>query len=193
MNEITTTAPAVPAAWDDVQRALTGGGDGKSCQCMWPILSNTQWRETSADQRREMLHHEIEQGPPPGLVAHVDGEAAGWVRVGPRINQDRLGRSRIVTQGSAEPLDDESVWAISCFSIRREHRRKGLTTTLLEAAIAHARDNGARMLEAYPIDRERTKATSNMLFVGSLTTFVDAGFDVVARPTASRVVVSLGL
>jgi hypothetical protein len=49
------------------------------------------------------------------------------------------------------------------------------------------------MLEAYPIDRERTKATSNMLFVGSLTTFVDAGFDVVARPTASRVVVSLGL
>lgn len=192
MSEI-TTAPATAALWDDVQRTLTGGGDGKSCQCMWPLLPNAQWNGTSAEERQAMLHDEIDKGPPPGLVAYVDDEAAGWVRVGPRVSQGRLGRSRIVTQGSDEPLDDEAVWAVSCFSIRKEHRRQGLTAALLDAAIAHARDNGARVLEAYPIDRERTKATANMLFVGSLTTFVDAGFGIVARPTASRVVVSLDL
>ncbi|MFJ2534177.1 hypothetical protein [Microbacterium maritypicum] len=35
-----TTAVATTARWDDVQHALTGGGDGASCQCLWPVLSD---------------------------------------------------------------------------------------------------------------------------------------------------------
>ena len=189
-----TTRPATPALWDDVQAALTGGGDGKTGHCIWPMLGNAEWRQTSVPEREALLRDEIDAGPPPGIVAYADGEAAGWVRVGPRTMQRRLGRMRIVKSGSAEPLDDASIWAVTCFSIRREHRRQGVTRALLDAAIAYARENGARVLEAYPIDTDAaTKTNVNDLYVGALSTFERAGFDVVAHPTETRAVVSLTL
>ncbi len=85
-----TTALATTARWDDVQHALTGGGDGASCQCIWPVLPNKDWNQTTTPQRTEMFRAEIDEGPPPGLVAYVDGEAAGWIRIGPRTRQARI-------------------------------------------------------------------------------------------------------
>ena len=69
----------------------------------------------------------------------------------------------------------------------------GVTAALLEAAVAYARANRARVLEAYPMDNLTGRLPSNELFVGALTTFLHAGFHVVAHPTAKRVVVSLDL
>ncbi|OCG73183.1 GNAT family N-acetyltransferase [Microbacterium sediminis] len=187
-----TTRPATLREWDDVQAALTGGGDGASCQCAWPLLPNAEWRSTGVDERREMLRGELRDGPPPGLVAYVDGAPAGWVRIGPRPAQRRLARSRVV-RASPEPLDDGSVWAITCFSVRREHRRLGLNAALLEAAVAYAREQGARAVEAYPIDNTAAKPATNDLYVGALTTFLAAGFTVLGRPTPTRATVSLTL
>ena len=188
MAEI-TTSPATMREWDDVQAALTGGGDGRSCQCVWPLLPNAQWRTTSVDERRELLRAEIDAGPPPGLVAYIDGAPAGWARVGPRSAQRRILRSRAVG-ASPEPVDAEDVWAVTCFSVRREHRRKGLNAAFLDAAADYARDRGARVLEAYPIDTTVGKTSTNALYVGSLSTFLAAGFEERARPTATRVLVS---
>jgi len=186
-----TTAPATPDRWDDVQRALTGGGEGSWCQCAWPVLPASEWRDPSVAERKERLRSELDARPAPGLVAYVDGAAAGWVRVGPRPVQRRVLRSRIVTQGSQEPRDDPSVWAVTCFSVRKEHRRQGVVGALLAAAVEHASRNGARMVEAYPLDTSLARASTNELFVGTLSTFLRAGFHEVARPTSRRAVVAL--
>ena len=69
------------------------------------------------------------RSPPPALIAYVDGEAAGWVRVGPRTAQMRIGRTRDIAANTPEPLDDPDVWAVSCFVVRREHRGQGLNAT----------------------------------------------------------------
>src|SRR5690606_20334509 len=135
-----TTERATITRWDDVQHSLSGGGDGRSCQCIWPILSNKDWQSTDLAQRRQMLHDEIASGPPPGLVAYVDGEAAGWIRVGPRTAQTRILRTRAIAAATAEPLDDPSVWAVTCFVVRREFRGMGLNAQLLDAAIAYAHE-----------------------------------------------------
>lgn len=170
------TKPATLEEWDDVQRALTGGGDGGSCQCIWPMLANKDWNGTTRDDRERMLRTEIADGPPPGIVAYVDGEAAGWVRIGPRSTQVRLTRTRAIVAATPEPLDDDSVWAVSCFSIRREHRGKRVTAALLAAAIDYAKGSGARLLEAYPVDTGGEKGRPNELFHGALSTFEAAGF-----------------
>lgn len=192
MVEITTRLATI-AEWDDVQAALTGGGDGRSCQCMWPVVPNKDWNTLGIDQRQELLRDEIQSGPPPGLVAYVDGEAAGWIRIGPRHVLRRTINSRIVKTGSPEPLDDDSVWAVTCFSIRKEHRRKGVSTALLDAAIAYARESGARVIEGYPIATDKTKPSTNALYVGALSTYLKAGFREVSRPTGTRAVVALSL
>ena len=192
MTEI-TTRPATIDEWDDVQAALTGGGDGRSCQCVWPLLSNKDWDATTVEQRREMLRDELHAGPPPGLVAYVDGEPAGWIRIGPRPAQQRIARTRLVQTATEHPFDDEGVWAVTCFSVRREHRGLGLNAALLEAAVDYARASGARVIEGYPIATDMAKTSSNSLYVGAISTFLKAGFREVARPTPKRVVVELAL
>lgn len=187
-----TIEPATSDRFDDAQHALTGGGDGRSCQCQWWTLTNAEFDKTSQDERRELLRHEMVAGPPPALIAYVDGEAAGWVRVGPRTSQVRLARTRVINESSREPFEDESVWAVSCFVVRREYRRTGLNAQLLAAAVDFARENGARIIEAYPIDtRAGTKKASNELYHGVLSTFEDAGFVEVARPKPDMAVVAL--
>src|SRR5688572_28330032 len=104
-----TVEPATPARFDDAQHALTGGGDGRSCQCQWWTLTSAQFNATPTDERRRLLKDEIGTGPPPALIAYVDGEAAGWVRVGPRTAQVRLSRTRKFS-ATEEPWDDDSVW-----------------------------------------------------------------------------------
>ncbi|MEV7797471.1 GNAT family N-acetyltransferase [Microbacterium foliorum] len=188
-----TTEVATTARWDDVQHALTGGGDGASCQCIWPMLSNKEWNETTTPQRTEMLRDEIEAGPPPGLIAYVDGEAAGWIRIGPRTKQQRVPRTRMIAAASAEPFDDESVWAVTCFVVRREHRGSGLNLVLLRAAVDFARASGSRLIEGYPVDTRGEKKRTNDLFHGMLTTFLAAGFEERAEMKPGRALVALEL
>lgn len=188
-----TTEVATAARWDDVQHALTGGGDGASCQCIWPVLSNKDWNETTTPQRTEMLRAEIDEGPPPGIIAYVDGEAAGWIRIGPRTAQARVLRTRMIATATPEPFDDESVWAVTCFVVRREHRGSGLNLELLLAAVDYARESGARVIEGYPVDTGGDKKRTNDLFHGTVGTFLAAGFTETAELKPGRTLVTLEL
>lgn len=188
-----TIAPATADRFDDAEHALTGGGDGRSCQCQWWTITNAEFQKISADEREALLKSEVDAGPPPALIAYVDGEAAGWVRVGPRDAQVRIPRTREIAAATAQPFDDPSVWSVSCFVVRKEHRGLGLNAALLEAAIDHARTGGARVIEAYPIDPTAAKRSSNELFRGVLSVFLAAGFTQVARPKVDRAIVQLEL
>ncbi|MFB7890588.1 GNAT family N-acetyltransferase [Microbacterium sp. NPDC056044] len=186
--------PATADRFDDAQHALSGGGDGHGCQCQWWMITNAEWQKTSQEQREGLLRDEMHAQPAPALIAYVDGEAAGWVRVGPRTKQVRLGRTRNFTGASEEPWDDDSVWSVSCFVVRKEHRNQGLNGKLLDAAIDYARTSGARVIEAYPLDPAAGKKIPvNDLYHGVLSTFEDAGFREVARPKPHLAIVSLDL
>lgn len=182
-------ATAVP--WSDVEQTMTGGGDGASCWCQWFMVTRKEFDACSRDEKRALLRRELKgSDASPALVAYVDDSPAAWVRVSPRTSQPALGRSRIV-KGSDEPPDDAGVWAITCFVVRREHRGLGLAKELTKAAVDHATAHGARVVEAYPIDTDQRKTSNNELFHGSASTFREAGFREVARPTGARVVMAL--
>jgi ribosomal protein S18 acetylase RimI-like enzyme len=187
-----TIVPATAERFDDVEHAFSGGGDGLSCQCQWWTLTNAQFQASDQQDRERMLRAQIAEQPSPALIAYIDGEAAGWVRVGPRTAQPRLSRTRDFA-ATSEPWDDPSVWAVTCFVVRKEHRGRGLNQRLLDAAIEHARDNGARVLEAYPNDTSVTRRSANELYRGILSVFENAGFREVARPKPERVIVQLEL
>lgn len=184
--------PASPERFDDAQHALSGGGDGRGCQCQWWTLTNADFQRTPIEQRAELFRDEMAESVAPGLIAYVDGEAAGWVRVGPRTRQVRLGRTKNFTAASREPWDDPDVWAVTCFVVRREHRGLGLNARLLEAAVAFAKRHGARLIEAYPLDPDAgSKKSSSALFHGVVSTFRDAGFTEVGRPRPDLAVMTL--
>lgn len=186
------TRPATADLWEDVQHALTGGGDGKTCWCLWWYLAEADFRNTPTEGLKDMLHHQLRDGPPRAVLAYVDGEAVGWCRVAPRAEQQRLSRTQVVKRG-ARPAEEQLVWAISCLVIRRSHRGQGLAGVLVAAAIDLARAGGARVVEAYPRDTGGEKRASNDLYVGTATLFASAGFAEVSRPTPNRLVMELVL
>ncbi|QIG41011.1 GNAT family N-acetyltransferase [Microbacterium sp. 4R-513] len=188
-----TIEPATSDRFEDVEHAFEGGGDGRSCQCQWFTLTNAEWNRTNQAERRDLFEQEMVAGPPPGFVAYVDGEAAGWVRVGPRTVHRRIARTRSIAAATAEPFDDESVWTVSCFVVRKEHRNQGLNARLLDAAVDHARKSGARIIEAYPVDGSAGTHRVNDLYHGLLSTFENAGFREVARHKPDRPIVTLDL
>ncbi|MCK6080403.1 GNAT family N-acetyltransferase [Microbacterium sp. EYE_5] len=184
-----TVSPATADRFDDAAHALTGGDDGASCWCQWWMLAPKDYSAASTDDKRERLRDDLAAPVPSALIAYVDGEPAGWVKVAPRTDQPRLARTRSIQQ-SPEPIDDPSVWAITCFVVRREHRGVGVARTLLDAAVAHAGSNGARLVEAYPVDTDAKKSSTNELFHGTLSSFLAAGFTETARPGAARPIVA---
>lgn len=190
---VITIEPLTPERFEDAQYALSGGGDGRGCQCQWWVMTNAAWNRTTQPEREARLRTEVEDGPPPALIAYVDGEAAGFVRVGPRPSHVRLSRTRAIAPNSPEPWDDPSVWTVSCFVVRREHRGQGLNTRMLAAAVDYARLGGARVIEAYPIDAGTGKHRSNDLFHGVLSVFRAAGFHEVSRPKPALAIVELEL
>ncbi|MEZ3160958.1 GNAT family N-acetyltransferase [Microbacterium sp. BWT-B31] len=184
--------PATADRFDATESVLRGGGDGRSCQCQWWMLTASAFDASTQAEREAMLREQHAEQLAPGLIAYVDGEPAGWVKVAPRTRQPRLARTRAFAAQSPEPFDDPAVWAVSCFSVRREYRGQGLNSALLGAAVAHAKKHGARYIEGYAIDTEAAqKVSSNDLYHGALSTFESAGFHEISRDKPTRVVVGL--
>ena len=171
--------PATADRWPDVV-ALFEGDTDLGCWCQY-------WRQSSGDYARgeggsgeRNLHRQVDAGPPaPGLIAYLDDVPAGWCGFGPRSSFERLVRSRTIPA-----VDDVAVWSIVCFKVRVGYRRRGVTHALLAGAIDYARDHGAPMLEAYPIDPEGERLDVSFSYVGFTGTFEAAGFARVLETSA---------
>ena len=96
-------------------------------------------------QPKQALCDLVTGGVVPGLAGYLGGSPAGWISLGPRPDYLRLRRSPIM-----KPVDDSEVWPVVCSYVATPYRARGLQHRLLAEAIAFARDNGARVLEAYP-------------------------------------------
>ena len=186
---------ASEVAWADVVRVFETPGDPRTCWCQYFKLTGAEWDSAKADTLPPMLHEQTRRADPtPGLIAYVDDEPAGWVAVEPRDNYPRLRRSRVVRGGSAEAWGDASVWSVVCFVVGRDFRRQGVSSRLLEAAVEHARGQGARLLEAYPVDIAGVSGSpAGSLYHGTVSMFAAAGFDELAVVSPSRRVMALEL
>lgn len=151
--------PANEASWEDLQAILGTRGYGAYCQCQKFKIGHHEWTDAPLELRMERLRQETHCGDPSaratsGLVAYLDGEPVGWCAVEPRTAYPRLPPARVAWKQRGEDKDDESVWAVTCFATRAGFRRLGVTRALARAAVAFARERGARALEGYPMITE---------------------------------------
>ncbi len=192
-----TIVPANEASWDDLVAVFGTADYAGRCRCQRLKVRGWIWRDSTEEERSAMLREQTGCDDPDatgtsGLVAYVDGAPAGWVAVEPRTAYPKLRGTRIPWTGRDEDKDDEGVWAVTCFVVRKGYRGRGLTYPLARATIDYARARGARALEAYPmITQPGKEITWGELNVGARQVFEEAGFEEVSHPTLRRVVMRI--
>jgi GNAT superfamily N-acetyltransferase len=176
--------PLTPERLPGLAALFNQGGDPKWCWCAYYRIRGVDFAAGSAQRNRRVLERAVESTEEerrnPGLVAYRDGEAVGWVSVGPRGDYERLEHSKVLA-----PIDEKPVWSIVCFVVARKARGQGVATALLDAAVDYARDHGATLLEAYPIETDGARVSSAKAYKGTVGMFERAGFEVVERRRAN--------
>jgi GNAT superfamily N-acetyltransferase len=166
--------------WPDLVELFSGVAPAARCWCMhWRIGAG--YRKRPAEANRDDLHDVVHAQRPTGLLAYQDGTPVGWCQLMPRSETPYLERSR-----RTRAVDDQAVWAITCFVVRRTHRRQGVMAYLIEQSLAHAEAGGAVAVEAYPLDASVSPSATS---TGYLSTFLRAGFIEVARRSPEKPVV----
>ena len=193
MEDVLAAAPCGAVA--DAVAVLGTPGDQRHCWCQFDRWPMPDYRAMRTEEKRAHLVAQVSSdGPSPGVIATLGDEAVGWASVAPRSTFPRIGTSpSMSTPETRTDLGDAGIWSVTCFVVRTRYRRSGVSAVLLGAAIDHARACGAHTLEGYPVDAAERPRAGSGTYRGRLSTFRAAGFAVVARPTAGRAVVRLGL
>jgi GNAT superfamily N-acetyltransferase len=175
-----TFKPLTPARWRDFEQLFGANGACGGCWCMawrWPHKEFLQKKGAGAKRAFKKI---VESGKPPGILAYAGREPVGWVAISPRKDIVRLEGSKVLA-----PIDDQPVWCVPCFFIRKDFRNQGLTSELLKVAAEFAKKHDAKIVEGYPYDVDKKQAPP-FVWTGLLSSFTKAGFTEVARRSKTR-------
>lgn len=173
--------PLTEERWSDFERLFGERGACGGCWCMWWRQTKAEFDQQKGEKNKEAMRRIVKSGEIPGILAYHAGEPIAWCSVAPRQTYSALARSRIL-----KPVDEQPVWSIVCFFVAKPFRKLGVTVKLLEFAKSYCKKQGAKILEGYPTDPKKPTMADLFAFTGLLSAFRQAGFNEVARRSATR-------
>jgi GNAT superfamily N-acetyltransferase len=175
-----TFKPLTPARWDDFETLFGSKGACGGCWCMAWRWQHKEFLQKKGAGAKRAFKKIVEGGRPPGILAYAGREPVGWIAIAPREEFVRLEGSRVLA-----PVNDQPVWSVICFFVRKDFRKQGLSVELLKAAAEFAKKKGAKIVEGYPYDLEKDQPPP-FVWTGLLSAFEKAGFQEVARRSKTR-------
>jgi GNAT superfamily N-acetyltransferase len=173
--------PLNATRWNDLLTLFGERGACGGCWCMFWRVPRKQFDAGKGELNKRAFKKIASSELPPGVLAYAGDEVIGWCAVAPREVYIRLLTSRIL-----KPVDDKPVWSVSCLFIRKDFRRRGVSTQLVRAAVAFAATRGARTVEGYPVETSTAQLPDPFLWHGTSSAFRKAGFKEVLRRSATR-------
>lgn len=173
--------PADEARWKDIEKLFGERGASGGCWCMYPRLSKKDFEEGKGIKNKNRLKKLVSSGEPTGLIAYSEKEPVGWIACAPREAYLRFDKSRALKK-----IDDTQVWSIVCFFVKKEYRNKGLSVKLISAAVDYCKKQGAKIVEAYPVEPYAEKMPAAFAWRGVPSAFERAGFVLAAQRTKTR-------
>jgi len=181
--KITTLSfhPLTSERWKDFEALFGERGACGGCWCMYWRLKRSEYNKLKGEGNKKAIKKIIMADEVPGILAYDNHEPIGWCAVSPRSKYSALERSRIL-----QPVDDKPVWSVVCFFIAKSYRKKGVTIKLLDAAVKHAKKNGAKIVEGYPVEPKKGEIPDVFAYTGLSEAFLKAGFKEVLRRSETR-------
>lgn len=149
------------AVFEDVRTLVGPKSPGANvCWCLSYRIPSKLNNELRGPARGEYVAELCRTGPPPGVLAYDGDEPVGWAAVAPRADTS-FARNRKIPH-----VDDVPVWSLWCIRVRPGHRKQGISHALIAGAVEYARDHGAPVIEAYPLDNGDAKVDMTMAYAG---------------------------
>lgn len=173
--------PVTKDRWSDFETLFGERGACGGCWCMLWRLTRKEFESRKGAGNRQAMKKIIQSGKIPGILAFIRGQPVAWCSVAPREHFPSLARSRIL-----KPLDELPVWSISCLFVEKQHRRTGISTQLITAAVEHVNKQGGTIVEAYPVEPKKDKTPDVFVWTGLASAYIRAGFVECARRSETR-------
>jgi GNAT superfamily N-acetyltransferase len=173
--------PLTPKCWDDFVELFGKRGACGGCWCMYWRLKRSEFNQKKGTGTRKLMNNLVKKGLSPGILAYSGKSAVGWCAVAPRDEYLVLNNSNIL-----RPVDDQPVWSIVCFFIHKDYRNQGVSTALLQAAVAFVKQHGGTIVEGYPVEPKKETIPAVFAYTGLASAFLQAGFKEVARRSETR-------
>ncbi len=172
--------------WPDFAKLFSQGNGWDHCQCMhfhrFCALPKEKWlriRAERAIRNRRQKKQLVGAGRSHGILVYTNDEPVGWCQYGPQEELPRIDTIRNYRAHAHVPAP-QKLWRITCFVVLKNHRKQGVATAALKAAIASIKKKGGGIVEAYPIATWQPRAFGNESTHGTASMFIRAGFQVVA-------------
>lgn len=172
------THPVTAERFDDFADVINPHRRDTHCWCLSHRLRAREIDELGDGSREAAALALARGGGSFGVVTYRDDVPVGWCHIAPRAEISRLAASKLI-----RPVDDLAVWSIICVVVRAGHRGRGVTTHLIEGAVAYAAARGAPAVETYPVDPPG-RMDLTMAFVGTRSMFERCGFEVIGETDA---------
>ena len=175
--------PLTLSNWGDFEVLFGPKGAYAGCWCMWWRLSRKEFIKGQGESNKQAMKSVVQSGMIPGLIAYFADEPCGWCSVAPREHFKSLGRSPVLKR-----IDENDVWSIVCFFINKKYRGKNISLKLIMGAIGYVKDQGGKIIEAYPTRIRSNNAAPVSTFMGIPKILLKAGFEEVHKPSQSKVI-----
>ena len=170
--------------WKQFEELMGEKGGCGNCWCMLFRLPYKEFQANKPDGNKKLMQEIVCKSGHTGLIALYKKDPIGWIAFAPREEYQKIEKSRTLKR-----IDDKPVWSITCFFIRKEFRRMGVSQMMIKKVIEFARTQHIHTLEAYPAVPYDGKVPPPFLWVGVLSAFLKNGFKIVRQSSKSRAMV----
>ena len=121
----------------------------------------------------------VTKGRSHGILVYAGGQAVGWCQYGLREELPRIDSGRNYSKLDLSSDQGRKLWRLTCFFVDRDFRKKGVAGVALRAALDSIREQGGRIVEAYPSTSKEGGTWS--LWFGTVAMFEREGFKAHAK------------
>jgi GNAT superfamily N-acetyltransferase len=173
--------PVTRKRWKDMEELFIQDSLMNGCWCMYWRVKRNEFNRGFGKTNKAKMKQIVDAGKVPGILGYDGRKPIAWCSVAPREDFPVLKRSPVL-----KPVDDKPVWSIVCFFVLKPYRKQGMMKVLIQAAMSYAKENGGKLVEAYPVIRKASKDPKYQLYTGVFTAFREMGFKIAVQRSKIR-------
>jgi len=174
--------PLTRSNWGKFVELFGANGAGANCWCMHFRQHKSEHEEGKEGGRnKDAMKQLVWNGQPTGFLGFYEDIPIAWCAFSPREDFIRLQKSRV-----HKPIDNQAVWSIPCTFVAKGFRKVGVSVALLKGLVKYAKQQGIKILEAYPTIPTQEKLPDGFAWIGLYKSFEKAGFEIVDSTSKHR-------